>query len=100
MKKRVLVIIFLTCNYLIFSQNSLKSIDSLLMEYNSVESTNSKNDILYKIGTEYLSINLDSSLQIFRRVIKNANTVNNDTILLKGYLDQILPTYNINFKLF
>ena len=86
MKKRVLVIIFLTCNYLIFSQNSLKSIDSLLMEYNSVESTNSKNDILYKIGTEYLSINLDSSLQIFRRVIKNANTVNNDTILLKGYL--------------
>ncbi|MEL0457406.1 sensor histidine kinase [Flavobacteriaceae bacterium SZ-1-7] len=86
MKKRVLTIIFLTCSYLIFSQNSLKSIDSLQIEYNSTKGINSKNDILYKIGIEYLSTNLDSSLQIFRRVIKNAKIINNDTLLLKGYL--------------
>ncbi|MEQ6123613.1 sensor histidine kinase [Pseudotenacibaculum sp. MALMAid0570] len=84
MKKNFLFL-FLCLSLTSYSQIQ-KEIDSLYKLYNSSSKELKKHTVLYDIARKYSTVNLDSSISIFRRVIPEAKSFKNDTLIIKSQL--------------
>jgi signal transduction histidine kinase len=68
----------------IVAQTNQKKIDSLQNVIKKTTSVKDKTTALLLLGETYLSVNIDSSLSVYKRAKRNAEMINDDQLLFKS----------------
>ncbi|WP_353779343.1 tetratricopeptide repeat protein [Winogradskyella sp. 3972H.M.0a.05] len=85
--KKTSLLIALMFTFSTFSQSKVEQkIDSLKNVYETKTEPLIKYSVLYDVGRYYISVNIDSSITIFKRVVKEARKIDSDTLQVKALI--------------